>query len=118
MNTRILYLAFPAFLLVSAATLAADASAASGKIAFLSPANGATVSSGDKVMVSYEATLGPKGDHLHLYLDDKRLDVLRQVKGTAEVGMLSPGKHRICLTINTSSHASTGVEECLEVTAK
>jgi len=114
MNSRILFATLSAFLLASTTAFAAE----SGKVTFLSPANGATVSASEKVTVNYEAVLGPKGDHLHLYLDGKKIDVLRQAKGTAEVGTLSPGKHHICITINTSWHFSTGVEECIDVTSK
>lgn len=114
MKSRILFATLSAFLLASTTAFAED----NGKVTFLSPANGAEVSASEKVMVNYEAVLGPKGDHLHLYLDGKRIDVLRQTKGTAEVGTLSPGKHHICITINTSWHFSTGVEECIDVTSK
>ena len=113
MNSRFLFPALAAFLLVSSPLFADD-----GKVTFLSPANGAIVSANDKISVSYEAVLGPKGNHLHLYLDGKRLDVLRETKGSAEVGTLSPGKHHICITINTSWHFSTGVEGCIDVTSK
>lgn len=113
MNSRFLFASLAAFLLVSTSAFAVD-----GKVTFLSPMNGATVSANDKTSVSYEAVLGPKGDHLHLYLDGKKIDVLRQTKGSADVGTLSPGKHHICITINTSWHFSTGVEECIDVTSK
>ena len=101
----------PLFLsLVCVQTLAAD-----GKITINTPANGATVSSNNKVPVGYAAILGKEGDHLHLYVDYNRVDVLREAKGTAELGALTPGKHLICLSINMKSHAPTGVESCVDV---
>lgn len=95
-----------------------QAFAADGSITISSPANGAMVSTKDKVAVTYVATLGSTGDHLHLYVDGKRVDVLRPIKGTTELAPLPAGKHHICLTVNTSSHAPTGVETCVDVTAQ
>jgi hypothetical protein len=89
-----------------------------GKITIFTPAHNATVSQHDNVELNYEAIPGPDGDHLHLYLDGKRVDILRMLKGKANVGMLDPGKHHICLSINTKGHVPTGVEECIDVTSK
>lgn len=97
---------------------ASPAFADSGKVTISSPADGAVVSPHDDVSVSYEAVLGTDGDHLHLYLDGKRIDVIRPLKGTASVGMLAPGKHHICLAVNTKSHVPTGAEGCVDVTSK
>lgn len=98
--------------------LSIQASAADGSITISSPANGATVSANNKVAVIYAATLGTNGDHLHLYVDGKRVDVLREIKGSADLDALSAGKHHVCLTVNTSSHAPTGVESCVDITSQ
>ncbi len=90
--------------------------AADGKIAISTPANGAMVSAKNKVTVTYEAMLSAEGDHLHLYVDGKRVDVLRQIRGSTELDALAPGKHKICISENTKSHADTGVEQCVNVT--
>ncbi|MGA8146116.1 MAG: hypothetical protein WB870_00895 [Gallionellaceae bacterium] len=114
MNTRILApVLFSFFLACSGSAFAAD-----GKITISAPANDATVTPNDDVEITYEAVLGPNGNHLHLYLDDKRIDVLHQLKGKADVGMIPAGSHKICLTENTASHAPTGVETCINVTSK
>ena len=111
MNLKILI----AFVFVVACV---QAFAAGGKITINSPANGAMVSAKDKVSVNYDAMLGPGGDHLHLYVDGDRIDVLRQLKGSAELDALAPGKHKICLAENTKSHVATGMETCVDVTAQ
>ena len=111
MNFKILI----AFIFVIAC---AQAFAADGKITINSPVNGAMVSAKTKVTVNYDATLSPGGDHLHLYVDGERIDVLRQIKGSTELDALAPGKHKICLTENTRSHAATGLETCVDVTAQ
>lgn len=102
-----------AFLLSSANALAID-----GKVVILSPQSGTTVSQHDKIVLNYEATPGPDGDHLHLNIDGKRVDVIHPMKGTAEVGTLLPGKHHICLAVNTRGHVPTGVEGCTDLTSK
>lgn len=114
MNYRILFAPFAPILLASSMAVAAD----EGKITILSPAEGTVIHAGDTVKVEYAADMGPKGDHLHLYLDERRIDVLRQPKGTGEVRVLMAGAHQICLTINTSWHFSTGVKQCVNITAK
>jgi hypothetical protein len=95
-----------------------QAYAADGSITISAPANGAMVSAKDKIPVTYAATLGKDGDHLHLNVDGNRVDVLRPTKGTAELDPLPAGKHHVCLTVNTSSHAPTGVETCVDITAQ
>ncbi len=92
--------------------------AASGKVAITSPADGAMIGSSDKIKLVYEVAPDPEGDHLHLYVDGKRVDVLRQLKGTTEIDPLAPGKHRICIVVNNKGHVSTGVEGCVNVTSK
>ena len=92
--------------------------AAGGKVTITSPADGAMAGSGDKIKLSYEVVPGPEGDHLHLNVDGKRVDVLRQLKGNTEIDPLAPGKHQICLAVNTKAHVPTGVEGCVNVTSK
>ena len=113
MNNKILASILSAFLFGSSMAFAA-----SGKVTITSPADGAMVDSNSKIMMSYEAVPGPDGDHLHLYVDGKRVDVINQMKGTTEVSALPPGKHHICLTVNTKGHMPTGPEGCVDVTSK
>lgn len=91
---------------------------ATGKVTITSPADGATTSFREAIKLSYEAESPTEGDHLHLNVDGKRVDVIHQMKGTTDVGPLEPGKHQICLAINTKGHTPTGVEKCITVTSK
>lgn len=114
MNARILTpLVFSVFL-----ASAGSVQAAEGSITIKTPADGATVSQDADTEVAYSATLGPNGDHLHIYLDNKRIDVLHQLEGKADVGYIPPGEHKICIAENTRSHVATGVETCISVTSK
>lgn len=94
------------------------AMAASGKVTITSPSEGAMVSAGMGIPLNYEADTGRSGNHLHLNVDGKRMDVIRQLKGTVEVDPLEPGKHQLCLAVNTKGHAPTGAETCVNVTAQ
>ncbi len=113
MNTRI-----PAPALLALLFVSGSAFAAAGKVMISSPADGSTFGSGDRIVLKYDAVPGPDGDHLHLNVDGKRMDVIHRLKGTEEVDPLAPGKHHICLAINTSSHVPTGAEGCIDVTVK
>jgi hypothetical protein len=95
-----------------------QAFADTGKVTIISPADGAMVDSTYKTELKYEAIPGPDGDHLHLNVDGKRVDVIHQLKGTTMVNALPPGQHRICLAVNTKGHVPTGVEGCINVTSK
>ena len=89
--------------------------AVSGKVNInsVSPTNAYT---NDKITLNYDAMPGPDGDHLHLNVDGKRVEVIRPLKGNAVVDPLPAGKHHICLAINTKAHVPTGVESCVDVT--
>lgn len=113
MHTRILAPLFFTLLLGAASAYAEE-----GKVTIMSPANGAMVNSHDKIVLQYEAIPGPNGDHLHLNVDGQRQDVIHRLKGTEEVDPLPPGKHHICLAVNTKAHVPTGVEGCIDVTVQ
>ena len=112
MNKKILKTTIFVFLFGSSMAFAA-----SGKITITSPTEGAMVGSGEKIKLSYEVDPGPEGDHTHLNVDGKRVDVLRQLKGTTEIDPLAPGKHQICIVVNTRGHVPTGVEKCVNITS-
>jgi hypothetical protein len=97
---------------LSGAVLAADAS-----VTISSPADGAKVSASAPTKVTYEAVPGPKGDHVHLYVDGGEASVLRQLKGTTTVDTLKAGPHTLCIKIVDKGHTPIGVEKCVKVTA-
>ncbi len=70
----------------------------------------------DQITLNYAATPGSTGDHLHLNVDGKRVDVIRPLKGSTTFGPLSAGTHHVCLAVNTKNHVPTGVEKCVDLT--
>jgi hypothetical protein len=96
---------------IPGAVLAADAS-----VTISSPANGAKVGTSG-VNVAYDVVPGPKGDHVHFYVDDEEVKILRQLKGTYTVDSLTAGQHTLCIKVVDKSHTPIGVEKCIKVTA-
>lgn len=89
--------------------------AADSSVTISSPTDGAKISSKSKIKVSYEVTRGQRGDHVHLYVDEKEAVVLRKLKGNHTVESLAPGKHAICIKIVNKGHTPIGVQACTNV---
>jgi hypothetical protein len=79
------------------------------------PADGAMLPQKQPVTVSYEAVTGPKGDHVHIYVDGERVAVLRQLSGEHNLGVLKPGMHKISVEIVTNAHQHIGVGKEISV---
>lgn len=94
-------------------SLAADAS-----VEITSPKEGAKLDAMTQNKIVYEAMPGPKGDHIHLYVDSKEAAVLRQLKGSYALETLAPGEHNICIKIVDKGHTPIGVERCIKVMAE
>jgi hypothetical protein len=97
---------------LSGAVLAEDAS-----VTISAPADGATVSASAPTKVTYSVVPGPKGDHVHLYVDDAEAAILRQLKGSTTVDALKPGPHTLCIKVVDKNHTPIGVDKCVKVTA-
>ena len=105
-------LLFTCALGLSGAVFAQDAS-----VMISSPMDGAKVSASAPTKVTYEVVPGPKGDHVHLYVDNGEASVIRQLKGSTSVGPLSAGPHTLCIKVVDKAHTPIGVEKCIKVTA-
>lgn len=90
--------------------LADDAS-----VTISSPADGAKLSRTAQIKIDYEVMPGPKGDHTHLYVDDKEAAVLRPLKGSHMLEAQAPGMHEICIRVVTKNHTPIGVQKCIKV---
>lgn len=93
--------------------LADDAS-----VTISSPADGAKLSRTTPTKINYEVMPGPKGDHTHLYVDDKEAAVLRQLKGSHTLEALAPGKHEICIKVVSKGHTPIGTQQCIKVSVE
>lgn len=111
----------PAFILLAALAISGSALlppaclAAEGSITITSPKDGATLNAKDKNKIVYNVVPGPKGDHLHVYVDDKEVVQIRQFKGSYTFDALSSGKHTVCIKVANRAHVLTGLQRCINV---
>ena len=87
-------------------------------IQILAPANGAEIGAGVPVVLSYDVTLAPNGNHIHFYVDNHMAGLSHELKGTFSLGTLAPGTHDICIKEATVAHVLIGVNRCILVTVK
>lgn len=85
-------------------------------VTITAPADGAMLSTKAKHEIVYEVDPGPNGDHVHLYVDDKEVAVLRKLKGTHMLESLMAGQHSVCIKVVNRAHTPIGVESCVRVT--
>lgn len=104
--------------LMTAGCISASALAEEASVKFLSPANGAKLDSMAQNKASYEVVPGPKGDHVHFYIDGQEVAVLRQLKGSYTMETLGPGKHELCIKVVNKGHTPIGVQQCISVIAE
>ena len=111
---------FKSFLLFFALMLSATAYA-DGMLTITTPADGAVLDSGSGNKLEYNITLSPSGNHIHVYIDDQRPLIVRNVSGcpcSMDLPDLSSGKHTIVMKEATSGHSLTGLEASISVTVK
>lgn len=92
------------------------ASFGQGTVQITSPTAGATLDAMDENTLVYEVDPGPRGDHVHVYVDDKEVGILRKLKGTYLMETLSAGKRDICIKVVNKAHVPVGIEQCVQVT--
>lgn len=102
--------------LLSALLLSNMAQAAEASVSILSPADGAQLDVMDQNRVEYEVVPGPRGDHVHFYVDGEETAILRQLQGSHTPESLTPGAHQFCIKVVNKNHTPIGVEQCIGVT--
>lgn len=96
---------------VSPATILAQ-----GSVTILSPANGAVLDALDENRLAYDVVPGPRGDHVHVYVDGKEVGILRKLKGSYLLESMASGKRNICVKVVNKAHVPIGIEQCIGVT--
>ena len=92
-----------------------DAAAAEPYVRITSPADGATLDAMDQNRLVYEVDPGPRGDHVHVYVDGDEVGILRQLKGSYTLETLAPGSRELCVKVVNKAHTPIGVQDCVEV---
>jgi oxalate decarboxylase/phosphoglucose isomerase-like protein (cupin superfamily) len=89
-----------------------------GKVTITSPADGATLDALDENRLVYDVEPGPRGDHVHVYVDNKEVGILRKLKGSYLLESLDSGKRKLCVKVVNKAHVPIGVEKCVQITVK
>ncbi|MEK6693401.1 MAG: hypothetical protein AABY44_08250 [Nitrospirota bacterium] len=73
----------------------------------------------DTLIVEYEFVKGPKGDHVHFWIDGKEKKPSREPKRFKLAGAkLSKGEYKIELKVNDEDHKEIGVSDGCKIVVK
>lgn len=95
---------------------AGPALATEGSVTILSPKNGAKLDIMEQTRMEYQVAPGPRGDHVHVYVNDKEVGILRQLNGSYTFETLPEGAANLCIKVVNKAHVPIGVEQCVKVT--
>lgn len=82
------------------------------------PQDGAQLNGGEKVKLKYRVIPGPRGDHVHVYVDGGEVAILRELEGSYAVGPLTPGRHELAIKVVNRAHVPIGGESSIAVEVK
>lgn len=105
-------------LIVLGLTGGAVSAAEEGSVKITSPEDGATLNRTADNKVAYVVTPGPGGHHVHLYVDDAEVGILKQLTGSYPLPALDTGPHNICIRVVNRAHVPVGLVGCVKVTVK
>jgi hypothetical protein len=93
----------------------AAAPAAEGYVKIMAPADGARLGRMTATILVYEVSPGPRGSHVHVYVDGREVGILRAFKGSYALKALSPGERTVCVKVVSHAHVPIGIEQCIRV---
>ncbi|OOG55974.1 hypothetical protein [Polaromonas sp. C04] len=94
------------------------AGAVEGSVTITSPKDGAKLDVMNQTQLVYDVVPGPRGDHVHVYVDDKEVGILRQLKGSYTLESLAAGQHAICIKVVNKAHTPIGLQRCVNVSVE
>ncbi len=89
-----------------------------GNVKILAPAEGATLDVLDENRLVYEVDPGPRGDHIHVYIDNREVGILRKLKGSYLLETPAAGKHSLCVKVVNKAHVPIGIQQCVNIMVK
>lgn len=117
--SRSFVFSFSAALILGGVFLAPPTMAVEGGSVTISlPEDGSTLDVMDQNKIVYDVAPGPRGDHVHVYVDNKEVGILRQLKGSYTFETLPVGEHEICVKVVNKAHVPIGLERCVNVTVE
>jgi uncharacterized protein YfaP (DUF2135 family) len=102
-------------LALTLALAALPAQAAEAYVKITAPADGARLDGMELSRLAYEVSPGPKGDHVHVYVDGKEVGILRALKGGYTLEALAAGQRTLCVKVVNKAHVPLGIEQCIKV---
>ena len=84
---------------VRALDLVSLARAEAASVTITSPKDGAKLKSGQPITLSYEVVTGPRGDHVHVYVDGDEVAILRELEGNFVLEPLPRGSHELAIKV-------------------
>jgi hypothetical protein len=87
-------------------------------VKIFAPKNEGVVSHTESLALDYAVEPGPKGDHVHIYVDGREVAIVRQLKGRYDVGRLAPGRHELAIKVVNQAHVPIDVESSVNVTVR
>ncbi|MDT8388194.1 MAG: hypothetical protein RQ736_11820 [Thiogranum sp.] len=96
----------------------AVAAAEEASVTIKSPADGATLDAMEQHKLVYEVVPGPRGDHVHVYIDDAEVDILRELDSSYTLPTLDTGERELCVRVVNRAHVPVGVDGCVTVTVE
>ena len=98
--------------------LAARSAAGEGHVRIKSPVAGAKLDAMEQTKLEYEVAPGPRGDHVHVYVDNKEGGLVRQLAGSHTLPTLASCPRSLCIKVVNKAHVPVGVEGCVKVTVE
>lgn len=109
------FIVLAGFLWVLAPAQAADGK---GSVTIIYPKNGEELPSNIDIIMKYKFTKGPKGDHVHFFLDDVDVGLRRKKEGKFNMATLTPGRHNITLKLVNAGHVPLGIDTSIMIKIK
>jgi len=106
---------FRTLLLCSSFLLLSPSFAADPYVNITAPSDGEILDVMDQNKIAYDVEPGPDGDHVHVYIDDEEVGILRQLTGSYTFESLPEGEHELCIKVVNRAHVPIGVEDCVNV---
>ena len=91
---------------------------AEASVTIRAPADGAVIQSGAPVELDYAVIPGPRGDHVHVYMDGEEVAILRQLDGRHRLDPLAPGRHEVTIKVVNRAHVPIGVQGAVFIEAR
>lgn len=82
------------------------------------PVAGAFLDAKTRHKLEYEIKPSAGGHHVHVYVDDIEVAILRQLKGSYDLPKLKLGRSEICVKVVNAKHVPIGVESCIHVNVR